>query len=379
MASIEAIGGGSPRLAAKGESRDIEKSGDKEQSGGSATPLEAEEIQTSNWKKPYQFYMTSLSLWLAVLLVSLESTGLAVAIPLGGTTLEASWASIAFILAVSVIQPIYVTISDVLGRRIPQFAALALFFVGAIVFAVANDMATAIAGRSLQGLGGGGLDVLSEVIVTDMTTLKERPLWVGQLAFPMAVGCILGPIVGALFTEYATWRWLGRYNLPIIIIAAPLSFFFMRLKLLKDSLASKLRQLDWTGMLLFATGSILSLPLSWAGALYPWGSWQTFVPFIIGILFLVSFAIYEKRPAQPVYPYRIFGKVTAQVTLVGAFLHGAILYAALFYLTLYFQAVLLQTPLRAAVSVLPFCVFVVVLSGAAAFAVEASRKYRWET
>lgn len=123
---------------------------------------------------------------------------------LGGTTLEAFWASIVFMLAVSVVQPIYVTVSDILGRRISLFAAFALFFVGSIVFAVANDMATVVVGRAFQGMGGGGLDVLSEVIVTDMTSLKERPLWVGLLAFPMAVGCILGPIVGALFTEYAT-------------------------------------------------------------------------------------------------------------------------------------------------------------------------------
>jgi MFS family permease len=298
---------------------------------------------------------------------------------LGGTTLEAFWASISFMLAVSVVQPIYVTVSDVLGRRIPLFAAFALFFVGAIVFAVADKMATVIAGRVLQGLGGGGLDVLSEVVVTDMTSMKDRPLWVGLLSFPMAVGCILGPIVGALFSEYATWRWLGWCNLPMIAIAAPLAFFFMRLKPLEDSLVPKLGRLDWTGMLLFATGGILfSLPLSWAGALYPWSSWRTLVPFIIGILFLIGFAFYEKRPPQPVYPHRIFENVTAQVTLLGAFLHGAILYAALLYLPLYFQAVLLQSPLQAAVSILPFCVFMVVLSGAAAFAVEASRKYRWE-
>lgn len=298
---------------------------------------------------------------------------------LGGTTLEAFWASIAFMLAVTVIQPIYVTTSDVLGRRIPLFAGLAFFFVGAIVFAVADNMATVIAGRVLQGLGGGGLDVLSEVIVTDMTNLKERSLWIGLLSFPMAVGSILGPVVGALFSEYATWRWIGWINLPIIGIAAPLAFFFMKLKPVEESLASKLRRLDWTGMLLFAIGSILfSLPLSWAGAMYPWGSWRTLVPFIIGILFLLGFAIYEKWPTQPVFPYRIFGNATAQASILGAFIHGAVLYALLLYLPLYFQAVYLETPLRAAVSILPLCVLVVFMSGAAAFAVEAFRKYRWE-
>ncbi|KAL6708030.1 hypothetical protein ACN47E_003464 [Coniothyrium glycines] len=377
--------------------RDVEKEGGGGGGGGvmeqgqrsveaaaaaEGAPADAKEV--SNWNKPLSFYMASLSLWLAVLLVSLDSTGLAVAIPiitteLDGTTLEAFWASISFMLAVSIVQPLYVTTSDALGRRIPLFVALGLFFLGAIVFAVADNMATVIAGRVLQGLGGGGLDVLSEVVVTDMTTLKERPLWVGLLSVPMAVGSILGPVVGALFSEYASWRWLGWYNLPIIGIAAPLAFFFMRLKTLEESLAKKLGGLDWTGMLLFATGSVLfALPLSWAGALYPWGSWRTLVPFIIGILVLAGFAVYEKYPQQPVYPRRIFSNVTAQVTLIGAFVHGIILYAVLLYLPLYYQSVKLQSPLQAAVSILPFCVFVVVLSGAAAFAVEATRKYRWE-
>lgn len=162
-------------------------------------------------------------------------------------------------------------------------------------------------------------------------------------------------------------------------LAAPLSYFFIRLKPLENSFLSKLRQLDWIGILLFGIGSILfALPLSWAGALYSWGSWRTLVPLIIGILILVGFAAYEKRPSQPVYPHRIFGNITAQVTLLGAFLHGAVLYAALLYLPLYFEAIFLHTPLQAAVTVIPFCVFVVVFSGGAAFAVEASRRYRWE-
>ncbi|OAG12788.1 MFS general substrate transporter [Paraphaeosphaeria sporulosa] len=337
----------------------------------------------SNWRKPYQFWLASLSLWLIVLLVTLDATALAVAIPsmtvqLNGTTIEAFWASIAFMLAVAVVQPIYVTVSDVLGRRIPLFAGLALFSTGAVVFALAQNMRTAIAGRVLQGLGGGGLDVLSEVIVTDMTTLKERPLWIGLLTVPMAIGSILGPVIGALFSEYASWRWLGWYNLPFVAVAAPCAFLFLKLKPVEDSLRTKLKKLDWTGMALFAAGAVLfALPLSWAPAIYPWSSWRTLVPFVLGIALLVGFAVWEKYPAQPCIPHRIMGNTTAQVTLVGGFIHGAIIYGVLLYLPLYFQAVFRETPLQAAVSVLPMCVTVVIVSGIAALAVEQTRRYRW--
>ncbi|KAF1970326.1 MFS general substrate transporter [Bimuria novae-zelandiae CBS 107.79] len=363
-------------IGAKDLSADVEKAFQE-------STVASEEKEVSNWNKPWRFWLASLSLWLTVLLVTLDATGLAVAIPsmttqLNGTTLEAFWASISFMLAVAVVQPIYVTVSDVLGRRIPLFVGMTLFSIGAVVFALARDMNTVIAGRVLQGLGGGGLDVLSEVIVTDMTTLKERPLWIGLLTIPMAIGTILGPITGALFSEYASWRWLGWYNMPFVGIAAPCAYFFLKLKPLEDSLMTKMRRLDWFGMGLFATGAVLfTLPLSWASAIYPWNSWQTLVPLIIGIAFLIGFGVWERYPAQPCIPHRIFGNTTAKVTLIGGFIHGAVIYGALLYLPLYFQAVFSQTPLQSAVSLLPICVFVVVLSGVAMLAIEHTRKYQW--
>lgn len=108
-----------------------------------------------------------------------------------------------------VTQPIYTSVSDVVGRKPPLYAAFVLFAVGSVVFAVAQSMAIVILGRVLQGLGGSGLDVLNEVIVADITTLKERPLYIGLLSISMAVGSILGPVLGAVFSEYVDWRWIS--------------------------------------------------------------------------------------------------------------------------------------------------------------------------
>ena len=242
-------------------------------------------------------------------------------------------------LIVAIVQPIYASVSDILGRKPPLYFAFVLFGIGSIVFATAPTMRVAILGRVLQGMGGGGLDVLSEVIVADITTLKERALWIGLLSIPMATGCILGPVIGAVFSEYATWRWIGWINLPIIGIALPLAIFFMRLKPMEDDLKTKLSNIDWIGISLFTVGSTLFVvPLSWAGAMYPWGSWRTFVPLVIGVLILIAFAFYERYPASAVFPYRIFKSVTARVTLFGAFVHGLVLYALLTYLPLYFES-----------------------------------------
>lgn len=278
-----------------------------------------------------------------------------------------------------VIQPIYTSFSDIFGRKIPLYAAFALFGIGSIVFSVAHNMAVLIVGRVLQGLGGGGLDVLSEVIVADITTLQERAVYIGLLSLPMAAGCIAGPILGAVFSEYVTWRWIGWINLPVIGVALFLAIFFMRLAPIDQSLRAQLGRIDWLGMLVFAAGCILfALPLSWAGNMYPWSSWRTIVPLVIGVLILVGFAFYEVYPADAIFPYRIFRSRTAQMTLLGSFIHGFVLYTLLQYLPLFFQAVYLETPLKSSISILPFCCVVFVFTGIAAFAVDFFRKYRWE-
>lgn len=183
-------------------------------------------------------------------------------------------------------QPVWASISNAFGRKPPLYVSMGLFFIGSIVFAVAQNMNTVIVGRVLQGFGGGGIDVLAEVILADMTTLEERSKYLGLMAIPMAVGNIMGPSVGALFSTYASWRWIGWINLPLLGIGTPLVFFFLKLRPvpLDASLAKNLERLDWIGMALVVVGiTIFVLPLSWAGSLFPWVSWQTLVPLLLEI------------------------------------------------------------------------------------------------
>lgn len=276
-------------------------------------------------------------------------------------------------------QPIYTSVSDVLGRKIPLYVSFLLFFIGSIVFAAASSMNIVILGRVFQGLGAGGLDVLGEIIVADITNLKERPLYLGVFAIPMAGGGILGPIVGALFSEFVGWRWIGWVNLPLAVIGFLLAFFFLRLRPIDQSFRLKLRRLDWLGMSLFAIGTTsLALPLSWAGALFPWSSWRTIVPLVVGVVVLVVFGAYESKPTEPIFPYRIFHSATAIVTLAGAFIHGMILYSVLLYAPLFFQAVCLERPLQSAVTLLPLSITIVAFSIISAVAIEYIRRYRWE-
>ncbi|KAK3692829.1 major facilitator superfamily domain-containing protein [Podospora appendiculata] len=310
-------------------------------------------------RKPLSFYLAFVGVNIGIFVFCLDSTTLAVAIPaiardLDATTLQAFWASIAYSLCVAVTQPLYTSLSDVFGRKPPYYLAFLLFAVGSLLFALAQDITTLIVSRVLQGLGGAGLDVIGEILVSDMTTLQERSLYLGIVALPIAIGSTLGPSLGALFSSKVSWRWIGWINLPLLGVAFPLLFFCLRLRPIDTPFRLNIKRLDWGGVGLSVAGiTVFAIPLSWAGSLYPWASWQTILPLLVGVALLVAFAVYEGFPATPIVPYRLFRSRTATMTLLGGFMHGAVLFVLLQYLPLFYQCVELQTVIESAVSLLP--------------------------
>ncbi|GAM41010.1 hypothetical protein TCE0_041f13801 [Talaromyces pinophilus] len=304
-------------------------------------------------KKSLSFKLAFIGLAASLFVFQVDATCLGIALPtisgdLHGSSLESFWASLAYTLCGLVIQPIWASISNTFGRKPPLYTSMGLFFIGSIVFATAQNMNTIIVGRILQGLGGGGIDVLAEVILTDMTTLEERSTYLGLMAIPSAVGNIMGPTVGALFSNYASWRWVGWINLPFLGIGAPLLFFFLKLRPvpLDAKLARNLKRVDWIGMVLVIIGvTTFVVPLSWAG-----------------VAVIVVFVFYEAKPAEPIIPHRLFHSKTGNVTLLGGFIHGIILVSLLQYLPLLYQAVELETAISSAVSLLPTSIISVFLS-----------------
>ena len=300
-----------------------------------------------------------------------------IASDLRGTTLQSFWANISFTLTVAVTQPIYSSVSDVFGRKFPLYFSMIFFALGSIVFATAKSMDIVILGRVLQGFGGGGMDVLQVIILSDITTLREKPFYMSVNGVFIAFGAIAGPLVGGVCGQYASWRLLGWINLPIVGLSFVIAVFFLHLKPLATDIRTKFRRLDWVGMLLFLVGSIcVTVPLSWADSLYPWLSWKTIVPLMAGLVLFFALAIYEKKPSEPVFPYRILNNITAGAVVISGFVCGLLTYTVLAYLPLFFQAVYLQAPLRAAISTLPICVLVVAFSAISGLVVDYFRQYR---
>ena len=285
-----------------------------------------------------------------------------VAEDLGLSSLESFWAGISFLLSSVLFQPVHTAFSDVFGRKVILYECILFFVVGSAVVGSAKNAATLIVGRTLQGIGGGGMEALCEIILTDITTLKERPLYIGLLGLMWAGGSVLAPIVGGLFSQYVTWRWIAWINLPLMGIALVLITPF----------------LTWIGRCLFMVGmTSFILALAWGGQMFPWGSWQTAFPLSFGLAILLIFAVYERHPAEPAIAPRLFATATSSIAFLGSLIHGIIIWCLVYYLVLYFQGAIQHAPFHAAIDAFPLAFTLTPSAILCALLIDKLRKYLW--
>ncbi|KAJ5463669.1 hypothetical protein N7475_008613 [Penicillium sp. IBT 31633x] len=325
-----------------------------------------------------------VTLSLLMLMAALDGTSLSVALPeiaqeLNGTAIEAFWSGTSFLLCSTVFQPSFASFSNIFGRRPIFLIALIFFCVGAIIAAIANDFTYLLIGRSIQGVGGGGLISLSEVITTDLVPLRWRGQYFGFLSAMWSIGSVTGPILGGGFSQNVSWRWIFYINFPFIGVGAIMVILFLSLKLAPSSLSEKIRRIDYFGTVLFV-GSMSSflIPLSWGGVSYDWDSWRTLVPLCVGSGGLIVFAFYEYYIASdPIVPPKVFQNRTAIASFIGSVLQGLILWCALYYLPLYYEAVKEYSPILSGVALFPET-FTVAPSGMlAGILITVTGRYRW--
>ncbi|KAE8153336.1 major facilitator superfamily domain-containing protein [Aspergillus avenaceus] len=325
-----------------------------------------------------------LILALLTLMVALDGTSIAVALPtlareLNGSAMEAFWSGTSFLLCSTVFQPSIATLSNIFGRRPLVITSIILFFIGALVAGLASDFTEILVGRSIQGVGGGGLAMLSEVIVTDLVPLRLRGNYYGTLGAMYSLGSVLGPMVGGGFSEKVTWRWIFYINFPFIGISFVLILFYFRLATPTESLREKLLKIDCVGTILF-TGSISSflIPLSWGGVMHDWWSWRTLVPLLLGVAGLVAFCVYEYLiPKEPMIPHSVFQNRSAAIAFACSSLQGLILSCALYYLPLYYEAVREYDPILTGVAMLPQTFTVAPSAIICGMIITFTGRYRW--
>ncbi|KAE8362114.1 major facilitator superfamily domain-containing protein [Aspergillus caelatus] len=325
-----------------------------------------------------------LALSVLSLMAALDGTSVSVALPimsedLHGTAIESFWTGTSFLLTSTVFEPSFANLSNVFGRRPVILFSILLFFVGALVSGIAKNFTYMLVGRSIQGVGGGGIIALTEVIVTDVVPLRQRGQYLGILSAMWSIGSVTGPILGGGFAEDVTWRWVFYINFPFIGVGVVFVAMFLNLSPIPGSVVEKLRSIDWLGAVIFI-GSMTSflIPLTWGGVLYAWDSWRTLVPIIVGPCGLVAFAFYEYYVAEyPMIPPSIFNNRTATVTYIGSVVQGLVLWCVLYYLPLYFEAVKQYSPIIAGVALFPQTFTVAPSAIIVGFAITKTSSYRW--
>lgn len=312
-------------------------------------------------KRGWRFYGTFACLALLNLICAIDALILSVALPtiatsLHSTAIEAFWCGTSFLLCSTVFQPSWASFSHIIGRKAVLLSALLFFTVGTIICSVANKIAVLLAGRCVQGIGGGGLVSLTYVIVADMVPLRDRGKWFSIISLQWAIGSVIGPVIGGAFAEKATWRWIFWLNIPFCVLAGVGIPICLRLHIKEGSIWAKLRAFDWTGSVIFvaATTSLL-IPITWGGIMYEWSSWRTLVPLLLGVFGLVSFVIYSVRfSSEPLIRRSLFNSPTAMTAYFGTLVHGITVWSLLYYMPLYFEVAKNYSPITSGVAIFPF-------------------------
>ncbi|KAJ4287259.1 hypothetical protein N0V90_012657 [Kalmusia sp. IMI 367209] len=334
----------------------------------------------------WRFVAAFVSMCVIVLMSALDATSLSVALPimaraLGGSAIEAFWSGTSFLLTSTVFQPVLGSFSHIFGRKPLIYLSLAFFLAGAIIAAVANNFTVILVGRSIQGVGGGGIICLTEIVVTDMVPLRERGKWFSMFSAMWSIGTVAGPLLGGGFSQNVSWRWVFWINLPFIGVGTVLITLFLHLNYKTSSFLAKLRRVDWIGMFLFLSSTTgFLIPITWGGVQYPWDSWRTLVPLIVCAFGMIGFVIHQEYFAvEPLIRTSVFKNRTAAIAYLSAIIHGIILWAILYYLPLYFQAVKGMTPIMSGVAVFPWTFTVAPAAGIAGALIAKTGNYRYAT
>jgi MFS family permease len=284
------------------------------------------------WTPTKNEWLIMISLAFISLMVALDASILVTVLPeiarkLHGTSVEAFWAGTSYLLTSAIFQPVIASISQTFGRQQLLVMSLLFFTIGTITCAVSRDFTMMLTGRCIQGVGGGGIITLTQVIFCDIVPLRLRPKYFPLVLGSWSIGSILGPVVGGILTEKASWRWCFHINYPFCGIGLVVAVVFVRLNRVAElTFSQKLKQTDWIGALIFVGGmTSLLVGLSWGGIQHPWSSAATLAPIILGLFALVGFGCWQ-RFVMPhsLLPLSIFYNWSAIAAFYCALVNGLI-------------------------------------------------------
>ncbi|KAK9710923.1 hypothetical protein K7432_008149 [Basidiobolus ranarum] len=309
-----------------------------------------------------QLILLLLGLSTVTFLFALDQTVVATAQPKIAADFQAfgliSWIATAYLLPTTALQPFYGKISDIFGRQLVMLYCVTIFVIGSVVCAAAPSMIALIIGRVVAGVGGAGLLNLCFIILSDMTTERERTSYMNIINLVFVITDCLGPLIGGVFTDSVTWRWCFWINLIAYPFIAIIIVRYIKLPIPGGTLQEKLKRIDFLGMstmTIFLVAFLLAM--SWGGTEYAWNSPMIISLLVVTAVFIVAFVLIEHYVArEPVLPLRLLQWKFRNfpIILIARAATFFILFAVVFYIPLYFQIVHQSSAIISGIHLFPF-------------------------
>ncbi|PGH16794.1 hypothetical protein AJ80_05109 [Polytolypa hystricis UAMH7299] len=328
-------------------------------------PLSQESQDDLEKKQPHhnwQFYIIFIGLIATGVLSALDGAIVSTALPTIVAELNIGadyvWVANIYFLTSAVAQPLFGQLSDIWGRRWVFLSVVGIFTLGSGLCGGASSGQMLIAARGVQGIGGGGINMIIDLIICDLVPMRERAKWMGILFAVITIFTSLGPLVGGALAQAGAWRWAFYLNLPIGGPVMVAMWFVLRVEnRTSGTFLDKIRRIDWWGIGILTGSTVATLyALTYGGSLRAWTNSSVLTPLVAGLICLVVFVLFEGTPfvKEPVTPYRLFTNRTSAAAFYVSFQHSLVSTWVLFMYPLYFQAVAGASPTMSGVYLLPY-------------------------
>ncbi|PIG83981.1 hypothetical protein AARAC_008631 [Aspergillus arachidicola] len=333
--------------------------------GHGSTTVQAEDLNEPAIKLPgrWQLAIITVSLCCGTTLVALDTTIISVAVPSISTTFQTfddvGWYGSAYLLTVTAFQPAFGNIFQLFNAKTTYVVAAVLFEVGSVICAASPTSAAFICGRAITGVGAAGLYQGALSIVGLTVALDQRPMYLGIVLSVFGIAACLGPPLGGILTQHATWRWCFWINLPIGAVSIVLIFCFLKLRVHyskpPDPILARVRSLDLIGIILtIAWVCCLILALQFGSSATYWHSSRVIGLFVGSGLLLIAFSISQWRQGErSTIPLRILHQRSVLMGAIYSFFLEISIYVTLYYIPFYFQSAQLVSPTVSGVRGIP--------------------------
>ncbi|GGH36669.1 MDR family MFS transporter [Microbacterium album] len=300
-----------------------------------------------------------LAMFTSMMANTIVGTSLPIIVPdLGGTQTHYTWVVTAALLTTAISTPIWGKLADLTDRKALILVALGFFLVASAAAGFAQTPEVLIAARAFQGIGAGGVAALSQVIMADIISPRERGRYMGLFGVVLGVSTVGGPIIGGLLTDTVGWHWNFFVGIPLGLIA-----FLVIVKTLKLAPRANRRvTIDYVGIVLLSVAS--SLLLIWVTNVkdYGWLSLETALMVGGAILATALFIWVETRATEPVVPLSLFRNRTFTLSVLASISIGVAMFGTAVYLGQYFQMARGFDPTGAGLMTIPMAAGLLIMS-----------------